>query len=103
MDKFEIGEIAIITLSSVLSSNAQNAQYNGEECEIIGGLQDRLAKDTNTLEARTITAYRIRVLCDNAIFVAEPQWLRKKRPPRKDLEVVRWSDIPWWQPNKVII
>lgn len=28
--------------------------------------------------------------------------LRKKRPPRDDLQIVRWADCPW-QPEKVLI
>jgi hypothetical protein len=88
-EQFAIGEIAIMCNPEFHPEN------DGRECTVIGGLQPRTGRQTD----RTELAYRVQ-RDDGAIFMCRPYQLRKKRPPRKDLEVVRWADCPW-QPESI--
>jgi hypothetical protein len=92
-EKFEVGEVAIWQNLRVLTGD------NGKECVVIGGLQMRTHAPFGESECVTELTYRVRDQ-DGSIWTALPHNLRKKRPPREDLKLVRWADCPW-QPEQV--
>jgi len=88
-EQFVVGEIVILAKPQYIMDIA------GLEAEVIGPL--KLRRNTRTDEP--FLCYVVQ-LQDGRRFGAEPHQLRKKRPPRKDLEVVRWADCPW-QPESI--
>lgn len=91
---FSVGEIAVL----------QNAQimpvYNGMECEILKGpgmMRQRQQHADNSI--RLVYGYSVRAADGRKVCVT-PDQLRKKRPPREDLKVVRWDQCPW-QPERI--
>ena len=57
-----------------------NIERNGMECEIIGGLEMRLAHCVNTGEITECMRYKVR-WADGLIWNQKPPYLRKKHPP----------------------
>lgn len=88
-DALAVGDIAVVV------SAAFHPENIGCEVEIVGPLQMRCSRQTG----KYLLAYRIR-RGDGKEFAAHPQHLRKKRPPRDDLKVVRWDECPW-QPESI--
>ena len=91
-ERFEVGEIAIAVGWSVVP------QYNGEEVLVVRPLRVRAAPHLRTGRMVTRPCYVVRC-ADGREFSPRPQSLKKKRPPREDLQIVRWADCPW-QPEK---
>lgn len=91
-DIFAVGEIAIMVNAQIL------VQYNGVECEVLKGpgMMRQRQKDNSIV---LIHGYSVRA-ADGEIFAVEPHKLRKKKPPREDLKVVRWDQCPW-QPETI--
>ena len=95
-DVFHVGEIATYMNFVV------RTEYNGVECEIIGGLEMRMASLSEWgLPPFKCMSYLTRA-SDGRIFVVVPHRLRKKRPPSTydGSNVGRWDDCPW-QPERV--
>lgn len=99
-DIFEVGEVAIwIKHGSV--------NY-GREVTIVGPPKFARVRSTWTDTVRLQWSYPIE--CPDAVYGpyksavpqswAEPKYLRKKKPPREDLKVVRWDQCPW-QPETI--
>jgi hypothetical protein len=84
MDKFEIGEIAIIV--------APGEDFNGEEVEIIGTLGPQ-----SNFFAKHECAYPV-LFKDGRDGWATPAHLRKKRPPRtnRDIEETKEKGCGDW-------
>jgi hypothetical protein len=98
-DTFQIGEIAIFYHPGSVN--------HGREVMIIGPLEHGRVKDTWTGNSLELDFHRIDA--SNLTFgpfesggqaVGRLSRLRKKKPPREDLQVVKWSECPW-QPAKV--
>ena len=92
-ERFEVGEIAIYQNFDI------SLGINGREVLILDGLAVRTGRNRRTGEISTHLCYLIQDRMDGRLLV-QPQYLRKKRPPREDLQIVRWADCPW-QPEKV--
>lgn len=98
-EQFAVGEVAIW--------NRPGPNF-GKETTILSSLQLVRAIDASTGEVTEAWRYQIDptglvlgpALSKCTRYWAEPQHLRKKRPPRKDLETVRWSECPW-QPESL--
>lgn len=87
-EQFDIGEIATVVAVKYHPENV------GHEVEIVDGLAWRQARN----DRKVYLCYRVRHQ-DGRVFLCEPHELRKKRPPREDLQVVRWSECPWRPEN----
>lgn len=87
-ETYDIGEIAILAYS-------RYGRVEGPvECMITGRLQPRLNNRTREYEI----GYAANV--NGMEYIALPAQLRKKRPPREDLQVARWDECPW-QPESI--
>lgn len=96
---FAVGEIAIFV---------KPGPNHGREVTIVGPL--RLVRALNTLTNEVVQDWRYQIdapdivlgpfLSTDPRIWAEPRFLRKKRPPRGDLQIVRWDQCPW-QPESV--
>lgn len=92
-DLFSVGEIAILSIPG--------DPYDGTEVTVIGALTERTWFHWKSWQDCIGMAY----LVDGTglpygEMCVRPQFLRKKRPPREDLQIVRWSECPW-QPQQV--
>jgi hypothetical protein len=92
-DLFSVGEIAILSIPG--------DPYDGTEVTIVGPLAWRDWFFWRSGENIEGMAY----LIDGGglpygEMCCRPQFLRKKKPPREDLRVVRWDECPW-QPQQV--
>jgi hypothetical protein len=83
-----VGDIGIITGSTYFPENV------GRECVVLMPLDWYRSQQTQKL----ILSYKIEL--DGRTYLARPENLRKKRPPREDLQVVRWDQCPW-QPESI--
>ncbi len=88
-EQFAVGEIAMVIAARFHAENI------GQEVEIIGPLQMHYSRQ----RGKYIRAYTMR-RGDGEEFVVHPHHLRKKHPPREDLQVTRWSECPW-QPESI--
>lgn len=84
---FDVGEIAILAYSRF-------GRASGVECVVVSPLGVRLNLSNGQYE----NGYVIEV--DGNEYIALPDQLRKKRPPRENLQLVRWDQCPW-QPAQV--
>jgi hypothetical protein len=90
--RFALGEIAIVAHPRF------HPEHTGMECQIIGELRLRKGIDS---DGSSFCEPRYQIQYPNgAIYTAQPCQLRKRRPPRQDLEIVRWDQCPW-QPKQV--
>lgn len=90
---FSVGEIAILSIPGDI--------YNGTEVMIVGRLEEREWFYFRSGKIDSGLAY----LIDGdglpfGVMCCRPQFLRKKKPPREDLRLVRWDECPW-QPQQV--
>lgn len=92
-DTFKLGEIAILCNATIL------AEYNGQECQIIGPLTTRAARSTVTNETVYLFGYRVAV-ADGKTLAVEPQQLRKKRPPQDWQKLCNLDDVPVETPER---
>lgn len=83
-----VGDIGIITGAVYFPENL------GRECVVVMPLDWYWAKQTG----EKILSYKVEL--DGTTFLARPEHIRKKRPPREDLQVVRWDQCPW-QPESI--
>jgi hypothetical protein len=91
MVTFKIGEIVIM-------QNCMNKSLSGMEAEIIEGLESRLGKQTG----ERFKGYAI-IAANGVKYAARPNQLRKKEPPKRDIDrVVRWEDC-CWMPRELIV
>lgn len=68
---FKVGEVAIL-------QNAARIENNGRECTVVRGLQTYKLIVENCLH---VHGYEVQC-ADGSVFVARPDQLRKKQPPR---------------------
>lgn len=91
-ESFQVGDICI----------GQNFTYaterNGMECEILETEGWAIATRDRTGLMERIFGYRIR-WSDGRIGRQARKYLRRKQPPRIDLNKARWADCPW-QPTR---
>ncbi len=91
-DKFEIGEVAIYV--------RPGSPYYGREVEIIQGpVQCIPTTDHMGVETAPYVGYQISNFDgdDRRITqLSRPEWLRKKKPPRREIDqIVSWEDCAW--------
>jgi hypothetical protein len=87
-EEFAVGEIAVLIYS-------RYGRTDGPvDCLVVGSLIPRLNTTTELPE----TGYAVEVA--GVVYLALPEQLRKKRPPRDDLKVTRWDQCPW-QPESI--
>lgn len=90
-ETFDVGEIAIYC--------RPGSPHFGVEVTILSGLRMSRQTDQRTGEVTFEPGYKIDgpfgPLVNGRPWGCPPQWLKKKRPPRKDRDVVRWADCPW--------
>lgn len=92
-EQFSVGEIAILSISG--------DPLDGTEVTIVGPLEERIWFYWLTGENRTGMAYLVDgTSLPFSEMCVRPQFLRKKKPPREDLQLARWDECPW-QPHKV--
>jgi hypothetical protein len=92
-ETFAVGEIA------VLHGLVYATEWNGVECEIIDGLDTYVVRARPWDPSGTKFGFRVRAV-DGKTGIVHPRNLRKKRPPRDDLKIVRWDECPW-QPESI--
>lgn len=100
-ETFSIGEVAIYW--------KPESRNHGKEVTILSALKIILLTDSHTGSKSEALAYNVDVPSDwyagpfykpEKGWSVRPQFLRKKRPPRDDLKLVRWSECPW-QPESL--
>ena len=87
-----VGDVAVWQNCTV------NLWHNGVETTVIKG-PGMLGYTDYDGTHRTEYGYHVQD-SDGSIWFARPSNLRKKRPPREDLQLVRWDECPW-QPENV--
>jgi hypothetical protein len=88
---FQVGEIAVV--------NCPGCDTHGIDATVIGPLEKWRLWDGEIGEGTPRVADCYPVVVAGEILGAEPHELRKKRPPRDDLKVVRWADVPHFDPT----
>lgn len=88
--RFSIGDIAIVI------DCFTNPSLNGREVTIISGLRQWQTRRNG----ERYMGYGTDLAEKGIRYAFRPSQLRKKRPPREDLQVVRWAQCPW-QPEQV--
>ncbi len=92
-EQYAIGEVAIYW--------RPGATGHGQEVTIVGAPSWRHVRDRVTGVLVNRFVYPLAELSpDGKRWSVSPDRLRKKKPPRKDLEVVRWDQCPW-QPESL--
>lgn len=90
-EKFEVGEVAIYV-------RHESKRY-GEEVTVVGCLMRRSGIDTHTGKLLEADGYAAESR-DGVKFNVLPEWLRKKKPPQRELDrKVSWEDC-YWKPAK---
>lgn len=92
-EQFKVGEIAII------QNSINYPQLDGEEVEILAGLELREA----LIQGEVVKAECYLVILigklgpdGHSIFHSMPHQLRRKRPPRREIDTtVSWSECAW--------
>jgi hypothetical protein len=85
-ERFAVGEIAI-------AIHSEHGRLDGEEVIVTHPYGPYLSINGGL-------AYGYVVEWQGEQYLARPHQLRKKRPPREDLQVVRWDQCPW-QPERI--
>jgi hypothetical protein len=86
-ESFKVGEIAVLCNATIL------AEYNGQECQVIGPLTTRAARSLSTGGTVYLFGYRV-VVADGKTLAVEPQQLRKRRPPQDWKAICNLTDAP---------
>lgn len=97
VEKFVVGEIAVFV--------RPGSKYYGTEVTVRSELKLFNCEDRRNPDSprELCLAYAVAGFFDEPPrggWVAPPEYLRKKRPPREDLKVGRWDECPW-QPAKM--
>jgi hypothetical protein len=87
---FEVGEIALFIC---------DLAPDGVEREVIGAYAWRTFRAPCDFTGAT-GGYCYLIMKSFGPACAWPWQLRKKKPPREDLQLVRWSECPW-QPESI--
>jgi hypothetical protein len=96
-ETFKVGEIAICV--AIGSNDVRWPEYDGQEVEIVGALENRnVWGDRARTWRQTACCYRIRT-SDGYVLCALPENLRKKRLPPPREETGEWDQCPW-QPER---
>lgn len=93
-DKFEIGEIA------VLVGLAYYPELNGTECTILDGPRQKTTFGWRSGVTHDGIQYRVETSFGDKGWVL-PQNLRKKKPPRREIDQVTTWDKVLWRPREV--
>lgn len=98
---FSIGEVAIFWSPGSVNHGKEVTILSGMQWRRTRGWMDGIVREGWRYECDTtnLTAGPYRSTCSNKCWVA-PERLKKKRPPRKDLEITRWDQCPW-QPESI--
>jgi hypothetical protein len=91
MDKFAIGEVVICMVGTISS---------GRDATIYEIRPNALRSDGRRGTGYFIDIQGVGTRTGGELHFAFADELRKKRPPRDDLKLVRWSECPW-QPQTV--
>ena len=89
-EEFDIGEVVICLVGVIC---------RGMEGTLMGEITD-LRRDGRYGKGFLIEIPGQRSSRPDGFFMVFADEIRKKRPPREDLQVVRWSECPW-QPQQV--
>lgn len=89
MDVFEVGEIALLK-----NLTGDFAQYNGTECQIVGGYARRLAYDRFGTVAYHHGYEIISVISPQRMYASTESLRKKPEPPSED-QTERNSLVPW--------
>ena len=85
---FQVGEVVIFI--------RPGSRFHGGECVIVSGLAVRSGYDPLIKANRTSLCYRVRHQGQTYVNRALPAWLRKKKPPAREIDrVVAWKDCAW--------
>jgi hypothetical protein len=86
-------DLSIGDVCEIIETSWYYAKYQGTECVIVDFAAD--------VERCGKIHYDCHVkLCDGKVLAAQRRILRKKKPPREDLKLVRWDQCPW-QPESI--
>lgn len=89
MSNFKVGDVCI-GQNYVLST-----ERNGLECEILEGLQDRFFRNNHTQSLEYGQAYLVR-WSDGDVWAVKHYQLRKKQPPKREIDtIVSWENCAW--------
>lgn len=96
-DKFQIGEVAIYV--------RPGSSYYGDEVTIISGLQLHAGGADLVTGARHSKYPRPGYLIRHPEIIgegfADPAWLRKKKPPQREIDQVTTWDKCAWRPKEL--
>lgn len=87
---FKVGDVARIVRANTVPVKPYLQPYIGQVVEIIG---------LNSRASEASGSYHWVQAGDGRAFHTAVTWLQKIEPPREDLQVVSWEDLPWWQPT----
>lgn len=90
-ERFEVGEVAVYI--------GRAPRRRGTECVINTPLAMVTCYEIPLREVNTKPRYSVTFQDGHKVY-AQSSKLRKKKPPREDLQVVRWADVPW-QPERM--
>lgn len=98
---FSIGEVAIFWKPGFPNHGKELTILSGLQWRRTMGSMDGIVREgwRYQCDATNLVRGPYSSTCSNRTWVA-PEYLRKKRPPRKDLQVVRWDQCPW-QPESI--
>jgi len=95
-EEFAVGEVALYW--------RPGSPSHLREVTIVGPLKEEYVHDVRDGSLKYEMVYAIEGIPgtppSGKAWCAPPEYLRKKKPPREDLQVVRWSECPW-QPQQV--
>lgn len=97
-ETFAIGEIAILRAPADVPGIAGGIP-RGSEVTVVSGLVRRRPRWPDGRIDAPMDVYLIHT-AEGRQYCCPPSWLRKKKPPRDDLALTRWSECPW-QPEGV--
>lgn len=86
--KLNVGDVGIIVGYKYHRENL------GREAVVVAPLGWYTSKQERT----KVRSYKVEI--DGESFLVPPEYIRKKRPPSEDRQLVRWSECPW-QPAQV--
>lgn len=82
-DPLSVGDVGVIIRA------LYHPEHIGRECVVVMPLGWYKSRQ----DGIEIFSYKVEV--DGNKFLVRPENIRKKRPPREDLTIVRWNECPW--------